>query len=195
MPRKVRLEMLFFMCLQHPSLWIRSRVSRPSSSSRLLLSPQQADCLLLLLRVLRTPRGFLCADFINLGAEMTEAPAGEDDVDEDLDADLRRASKGHLPAPEQQLYSPDSMAAAINGRMHTPDTNCRISVGEGAIAGHLVELAKVVSPEATTARADVLSRGVTYGYLSSQMQYLPARVPVTNVLLLPSKHCEGEGTA
>lgn len=60
---------------------------------------------------------------------MTEAPAGKDDVDEDLAADLRRASKGHLPAPEQQLHSPDPMAAAVNGKMHTRDTYCRILCG------------------------------------------------------------------
>lgn len=79
--------------------------------------------------MLCTPRGFFCVDFINLGAEMTEAPAGKDDVDEDLAADLRRASKGHLPAPEQQLHSPDPMAAAVNGKMHTRDTYCRILCG------------------------------------------------------------------
>ena len=120
------------------------------------MSLQQAEYLLLLLCVVCTPRGFSCADFINLGAEMTEAPAGEDDVDEDLAADLRKASKGHLPAPEQELHSPDPMAAAVNGKC-TPLTHIvGLSVGEEA-SGCLVQLAKRVLPKATTAKVDALS--------------------------------------
>jgi hypothetical protein len=100
---------------------------------------------------------------------MTEAPAGKDDVDKDLAADLRRARNMPLPTPEQQPHPTEPMSAAVDGKTHTPLTYVAAQfVGKEAAACHLVWLGrrKDISSEASTRGVDALSQEMTYGHCS-----------------------------
>ena len=75
--------------------------------------------------------------------EPTEAPAGEDDVDEDLAADLRRAHISGGPAPPQQAPSLADSSPVSKGGPYLPECPTT-SPGKHAQHSHTV-------PESSTA--------------------------------------------